>query len=249
MVHFPGPADELGAAVPPAGARESSSELRDAAAALTTWTACSAATPAVLVVDDGAMNRGTTAKGLATRHRIEAAAALLIREKGAAETTLDDVRAATSTSKGQLFHYFPDGRIDMLVAVARHEAEEVLEAQRPYLDELTTWESWQAWREAVLRHYGELGRRCPLGSLTSELGKSSPEARAVVSNLFATWEAALLRGTKALLPTDAAISCARSVLAAVQGGVVLLQTTDRIDYLEAALAAAIEPMRPASPTL
>ncbi|PPJ29697.1 TetR family transcriptional regulator [Nocardia nova] len=186
-----------------------------------------------------------TAKGLATRHRIVAAAALLIREKGAAETTLDDVRAATSTSKSQLFHYFPDGRIDMLVAVVEYEADQVLEAQRPYLDELTTWESWQAWREAVLRHYGELGRRCPLGSLTSELGKSSPEARAVVSNLFETWEAALLSGAEALLPDrGAAIDCARSVLAAVQGGVVLLQTTDRIDFLEAALTAAIETMRP-----
>ncbi|MFG2776896.1 TetR/AcrR family transcriptional regulator [Streptomyces prunicolor] len=190
------------------------------------------------------MNRGMTAKGLATRQRIVVAAALLIREKGAAETTLDDVRAATSTSKSQLFHYFPDGRIDMLVAVARHEADQVLEAQRPYLDELTTWESWQAWRKAVLRHYGELGRRCPLGSLTSELGKSSPEARAIVSDLFATWEAALLRGTGALLSDrGAAVGGARSVLAAVQGGVVLLQMTDRVDYLEAALTSAIEPMR------
>ncbi|MFI6551068.1 TetR/AcrR family transcriptional regulator [Streptomyces prunicolor] len=190
------------------------------------------------------MNRGMTAKGLATRQRIVVAAALLIREKGAAETTLDDVRAATSTSKSQLFHYFPDGRIDMLVAVARHEADQVLEVQRPYLDELTTWESWQAWRKAVLRHYGELGRRCPLGSLTSELGKSSPEARTIVSDLFATWEAALLRGTGTLLSDrGAAVGCARSVLAAVQGGVVLLQMTDRVDYLEAALASAIEPMR------
>jgi len=190
------------------------------------------------------MNRGMTAKGLATRQRIVVAAALLIREKGAAETTLDDVRAATSTSKSQLFHYFPDGRIDMLVAVARHEADQVLEAQRPYLDELTNWESWQAWRKAVLRHYGELGRRCPLGSLISELGKSSPEARTIVSDLFATWEAALLRGTGTLLSDrGAAVGCARSVLAAVQGGVVLLQMTDRVDYLEAALTSAIEPMR------
>ncbi|MFI6460534.1 TetR/AcrR family transcriptional regulator [Streptomyces sp. NPDC050528] len=189
-----------------------------------------------------------TAKGLATRHRIVVAAALLIREKGAAETTLDDVRAATSTSKSQLFHYFPDGRIDMLVAVARHEADQVLEAQRPHLDELTTWEAWQAWRKAVLRHYGELGRRCPLGSLTSELGKSSADARTVVSDLFATWEAALLRGTGAMLADRrAAVGCARSVLAAVQGGVVLLQMTDRIEYLEAALTAAIEPMRSVVP--
>lgn len=190
-----------------------------------------------------AMNRGMTSKGLATRQRIVTAAALLIREKGAAETTLDDVRAATSTSKSQLFHYFPEGRADMLVAVARHEAEQVLEAQRPHLDDLTSWDSWLAWRRAVLRHYSDLGQRCPLGSLTSELGKTSPEARAVVSDLFETWEAALLRGTQALSPSlETATARAQSILAAVQGGVVLLQTTGRTDYLEAALTAAIAPM-------
>jgi AcrR family transcriptional regulator len=187
-----------------------------------------------------------TAKGAATRTRIVVAAALLIREKGAAETTLDDVRAATSTSKSQLFHYFPNGRADMLVAVAEHEAEQVLEAQQPYLGDLTTWDSWQMWSQAVVNHYAELGPRCPLGSLTSELGKSSPEARAVVSNLYDAWEAALVRGVEALMRgSSAAADRARSILAAIQGGVVLLQGTGRIDYLASALTGAIEPLRPA----
>ncbi len=190
------------------------------------------------------MNRGMTAKGMATRNRIVAAASLLIRENGAAETTLDDVRAATSTSKSQLFHYFPDGRTDLLVAVAEHEADQVLQAQQPYLGDLGTWESWQRWSRAVLAHYTELGRRCPLGSLTSELGKSSAAAQGVVLNLFEAWETALLHGAEALLPdrTQAATQ-ARAILAAVQGGVVLLQSTGRTEYLEASLAAAVEPLR------
>ncbi|MFF4836427.1 TetR/AcrR family transcriptional regulator [Streptomyces sp. NPDC001315] len=191
------------------------------------------------------MNRGMTAKGLATRQRIVASTALLIREKGAADTTLDDVRAVTSTSKSQLFHYFPNGRTDLLVAVAQHEADQVLEAQRPFLDDLTTWDAWQKWSRAVLDHYTELGQRCPLGSLTSELGKSSSEARAVVSALFETWEAALVRGAAALgHEGDSAVDRGRSILAAVQGGVVLLQTTGDTDYLRAAVATAIEPLRP-----
>jgi AcrR family transcriptional regulator len=133
------------------------------------------------------------------------------------------------------------------VAVAQHEADQVLEAQRPFLDDLTTWDAWQKWSRAVLDHYTELGQRCPLGSLTSELGKSSPEARAVVSALFETWEAALVRGAAALgHEGDSAVDRARSILAAVQGGVVLLQTTGDTDYLRAALAAAIEPLRPSA---
>ncbi|MFF8910790.1 TetR/AcrR family transcriptional regulator [Streptomyces olivaceoviridis] len=191
------------------------------------------------------MNKQLTAKGRATRQRIIVAAALLIREKGAAETTLDDVRAATATSKSQLFHYFPEGRSDILAAVAEYEAEQVLEAQRPYLDDLSTWESWQGWRQAVLDHYTELGQKCPLGSLTAELGKSSPRARVIVSSLYADWEAALVRGVAAVAPEGEEMvrRRAQSILAAVQGGVVMLQGTGRTDYLAVAVAEAIDPLR------
>ncbi|WP_225847485.1 TetR/AcrR family transcriptional regulator [Streptomyces sp. HPF1205] len=195
------------------------------------------------------MNKGLTAKGRATRERIVMATALLAREKGAAETTLDDVRAATATSKSQLFHYFPEGRSDILAAVAEYEAGQVLQAQRPYLDDLSTWQSWQDWRQAVLDHYTELGRRCPLGSLTTELGKSSAQAGAVVLALFDEWERALLRGVRAMASQaeedeEESRERARSILAAVQGGVVLLQTTGRTEYLKASLTAAIAPLRP-----
>ncbi len=192
------------------------------------------------------MNKGMTAKGRATRQRIIIAAAMLTRDKGAAETTLDDVRAATATSKSHLFHYFPEGRADILAAVAEYEAGQVLEAQQPYLGDLSTWESWQGWRQAVLDHYTELGQKCPLGSLTTELGKSSPQARSIVTSLYDEWEAALVRGVEAVTPdgAEAVRRRARSILAAVQGGVVMLQATGRTDYLDAALTATISPLRP-----
>jgi AcrR family transcriptional regulator len=198
------------------------------------------------------MRRGLTAKGAATRQRIVATTAELVREHGAAETTLDDIRAATSTSKSQLFHYFERGRVDILVAVAKYEAAHVLDAQRPYLDDLSNLEAWQRWRTAVRTHYAELGTRCPLGSLTAELGKTSPEAAAVLTELYDAWEEALLRGIEAVHgDTDplAPRTRAQSILAAVQGGAVMLRSTGRIDYLEAALDAAIEPMWRTSSTL
>ncbi|GGL02052.1 TetR family transcriptional regulator [Sphaerisporangium melleum] len=194
------------------------------------------------------MSRTLTAKGAATRQRIVIAAALLIRDKGASETSLDDIRAATSTSKSQLFHYFPGGRSEILVAVAEHEAAQVIQAQQPFLGDLSTWRSWQQWREAVLAHYTELGERCPLGALTSELGRSSPEARAIVTLLYDTWEAALTGGVQALTagrsPGADASARARAILAAVQGGVVMLGATGRVGYLEQALTLALEPLRP-----
>ena len=94
-----------------------------------------------------------TAKGAATRARIVEGAAELIREHGIAGITLDDIRSHTRTSKSQLFHYFPGGREELLLAVAQHEADRVLEDQRPYLDQLVTWEDWRKWRDVVVARY------------------------------------------------------------------------------------------------
>src|SRR5260370_28430622 len=90
-------------------------------------------------------NRVLTSKGTATRQRIVEGAAALIRDRGAANVSLDDIRAATSTSKSQLFHYFPDGKADLLLAVAEYEAEQILAEQQPMLGDLTTWPQWEAW--------------------------------------------------------------------------------------------------------
>jgi AcrR family transcriptional regulator len=49
-----------------------------------------------------------TAKGAATRDRIVQSAADLMYIKGVHATTLDDVLAATGTSKSQLYRHFPD---------------------------------------------------------------------------------------------------------------------------------------------
>jgi AcrR family transcriptional regulator len=163
--------------------------------------------------------------------------------------------AATATSKGQIFHYFPAGRADLLRAVAQHEAEQVIAAQEPYLSDLSTLASWESWHGAVMAHYIELGDRCPLGTLTTELGKTSPEAREIVARLYDTWEAALARGVMKLQHAGAlgaqldGEATARSILAAIQGGVTMLRATHRVAYLQVALDAAMACLRPQAQVL
>lgn len=196
------------------------------------------------------VSKGLTSKGAATKRRLVAGAALLMRQQGAAETNLDQVLQATATSKSQLFHYFPDGRAGLLVAVSQFEADQVMDAQRPYIDDLSTVESWRQWRDAVVRHYVELGERCPLGALTSELGSSSSETRRIVSDLYDRWEGSLIDGIQALIASGAASAdlpvrnSARSILTAIQGGVVMLRATGRLSYLETALDTALRPLMP-----
>jgi hypothetical protein len=82
--------------------------------------------------------RNLTAKGQATRQRIIECATAEIRDRGVAVATLDDIRARTQTSKSQLFHYFPDGKEQLLLAVAEYESKTVLDDQQPYVDALTS---------------------------------------------------------------------------------------------------------------
>src|SRR3954447_12737409 len=195
------------------------------------------------------MERALTAKGAATRQRIVEGAAELIRERGVPNVGLDDIRLATSTSKSQLFHYLPEGKSDLFLAVAAYEADQVLADQLPMLGDLTSWRKWQVWRRRVIQKYDLQRQRCPLSALTSQLGLANPATRTIVTDLLDRWHGYLATGVQALKDAgeiDATIDvdhAATSILTAVTGGAGMLQATNRISYLEIALAEALDNLR------
>jgi AcrR family transcriptional regulator len=199
------------------------------------------------------MSAKLTPKGAATRDRIIEGAAVEIREHGVT-ATLDDMRARTRTSKSQLFHYFPDGREQLLLAVARYEADRVLADQQPQLGHLTSWDAWLEWRDAVIARYREQGQQCPLNALITQLGRATPGAQAVVTELMGQWQAELAAGVGSMQATgeiSADLDPARTaaaILAGTQGGVVMIMSTGDTTPLEAALDLAIGYLQASSPT-
>ncbi|MEU6148618.1 TetR/AcrR family transcriptional regulator [Actinosynnema sp. NPDC047251] len=195
------------------------------------------------------MSRALTPKGEATKARIVAGAARLLRDRNVADTTLDDIRAETGTSKSQLFHYFPDGKDELLLAVARHEADQVIDDQQPRLGDLSTWAAWDEWRDIVVRRYRDLGDNCPLGSLFLQVGRSGTGARSVVDGLLRRWEGYLADGMRALQaggrldPAFDVPTAARALLTGLQGGVTIMLSTGSADHLEAAIDWSIARMR------
>jgi AcrR family transcriptional regulator len=193
-----------------------------------------------------------TAKGRATRQRIIEGAAAEIREHGVAVAALDDIRARTQTSKSQLFHYFPDCKEQLLLAVAEHEAQMVLEDQQPHLGALTSWAAWQRWRDAVVDRYRRQGQHCPLAVLMSEIGRSTPGAQVVTAALMRRWHEAITAGVRHMQlqeKVDARVDADRiaaALLAGIQGGVGIMLATGDLSYLEAALDTGIESLRAAS---
>jgi AcrR family transcriptional regulator len=189
-----------------------------------------------------------TAKGRATRQRIIEGAAVYLRGDEPGEVTLDDIRAITGTSKGQIFHYFPGGKEELLLEVARHESERVLGDQQPHLGALTSWAAWERWRDAVVARYRAQGRNCPLGSLMSQLG-GTPGAAEVVATLLEQWQADVRRGITEMqaagLVRDGldADRVAAAFVAGIQGGVSVLRSTGSTMHLEATLDALIDYLR------
>lgn len=189
-----------------------------------------------------------TPKGAATRQRIIDGAAAEIRLNGAVATTLDDVMARTGTSKSQLFHYFPRGKDQLLLAVAEREAARVLSDQQPHLCALTSWAAWQRWRDVVVERYRQQGQQCPLATVMSEIGRT-PGAQAVSSALVEQWRSEIETGVRAMQrqgKIGAGVDPARAaaaLLAGIQGGVVVLMNTGDLSYLEAALDVGIAALR------
>jgi AcrR family transcriptional regulator len=193
-----------------------------------------------------------TAKGAATKRRIIEAASAEIRERGIHDTKLDDVCRRSATGKSQLFHYFPEGKEQLLLAVARYEADRVIEDQQPYLGRLTSWQAWERWRDAVIDRYRRQGVHCPLGVLLTELGRNTPATQAVTGRLIARWQHDLRVGIEAMqsagrigrsLDPEPA---AAAMIAAIQGGVTILMSTGSADHLIAALDMCLAHLRAAA---
>ena len=196
----------------------------------------------------------TTTKGLATRSRIIEAAAAEVRERGADVTTLDDVCRRSGTGKGQLFHHFPGGREQLMLAVAELEAAHVFDDQEPYLSQLTSAASWTAWRDLMVTRYRDQGLHCPLAVLIADVGRYSPAAQAVAAKLVRRWQECLRDGivaTQAAGEADPTIDpdqTAAAVIAAIQGGVTVLISTGSAANLEAGLALCLDHLLLKTPT-
>jgi AcrR family transcriptional regulator len=190
-----------------------------------------------------------THKGGQTRSRIVAGAAAEVRERGIDDVRLEDVMARTGTSKGQLFHYFPDGKEELLLAVAQHEADQVLADQEPMLSDLSTWAAWDAWRDRLISRYRDQGPACPLAGVLAQMNRRAPAAQAVVTVFMEQWQRSIADGIRRMQSTGDispeldADRTAGAVLAGIQGGVVVLLNTGRIDNLEAVLDLMLSHLR------
>ena len=186
-----------------------------------------------------------TPKGEATRLRIVEAAAQLMYDNGVAGTTMEDVKTAARASSSQLYHYFADKQA-LVLAVIDYQNESIVGGQEPMLVQLDSLDGLRTWRDFLIQHQRDLGCRggCPIGSLGSELAEVDSDARVAVSTAFLRWEAGISGGLQAMYergeltadPDDLALT----ILAALQGGLLVTQIHRDVRPLEVTLDAMID---------
>lgn len=194
-----------------------------------------------------------TERGRLTRQRIVEATGEQILAAGIGGTTLDTVRAATLTSKSQLFHYFPAGKAELVREVAAWEARQLRDAQEPDIQDLGSWESWERWRVALVDYYIARGRwACPIGSLATQAAMTDPDLASDIAATMRAWREALAAGVRKMQQTGAVGDAANPdtiasvILAAIQGGLILSQPERSAWPLEVALDSALAPLRQAA---
>jgi AcrR family transcriptional regulator len=168
-----------------------------------------------------------------------------MRTRGVANTSLDAVLEASDASKSQLLLYFAD-KDDLVLAVIQRQTECVLETHNPHLKSVTSIAGLRRWRDAVveLTREQECAGGCPLGSFVSELAESA-ESRAALADGFARWQAEIVAALEAISegkPKSRAElnELAITLLTALQGGLLLAQTTRSTRPLELGLDLALD---------
>lgn len=196
-----------------------------------------------------------TRKGRATQARIVDVAAKLMFQRGAAGTSIDDVRSAAAVSGSQISHYFHDKRdLTRKVISARRDDVRQFHSQ-PKLGALDSLEALQAWADANVADINAVYRKggCVYGSLAGELVGSDAEIHGDLATGYDQWielfHAGLIemRRRGDLRPDADPRHLAVSLVAAHQGGAMLTYITNTPEPLRTAVNAAVEYVRSFAP--
>lgn len=196
------------------------------------------------------MTESGSGRGARTKQSIVKAAAQLIHVRGVAGTSVDDVLAESGTGKGQFYYYF-ENKDELVHEVLRYQLARYIEAQRPSIDNLSTWTGIRRWFDDLAN---QLERRklvggCPIGSLAAEMADRDEVLRQALADAFTEWESYLVRGLRKMKDRGSLASravpeeLAESVMAAIQGGYLLATTKKDVRAMRLSLDAAYSFLR------
>ena len=179
-----------------------------------------------------------------TRERLIATGARLFRERGVTGTGLLSVLETARAPRGSLYHHFPGGKDELVVAALRFEADRVTTdlqtlvgavpdpgaATRQFADALAT---------ELERTDFKLG--CPVSTAALELAAESDAVREVCADAYDRWQQLLSEQLeRSGLPAQEAQNKAEVTLAAIEGALLLARARRDGDIVRR-VASALTP--------
>ncbi|MBJ7341855.1 MAG: TetR/AcrR family transcriptional regulator [Mycolicibacterium sp.] len=154
-------------------------------------------------------------------------AAEVMREKGAAGVTIDEVLARSGAPRGSVYHHFPDGRSQLLTEALRYAGDSIT----ALIDDAATQgcialvRQFVAFWERTLVD-GDFAAGCPVVAAAIGSADDDPALTEIAGDIFSRWRDALARAFVADGFDDAdAGSLAVTCIAALEGAVVLCRAT------------------------
>lgn len=161
-----------------------------------------------------------------TRTKMLVSAAEVLRERGAAGVTIDEVLTRSGAPRGSVYHHFPDGRNQILTEALRHAGDAITTA----IDDTAERGAIALLRDFVvfweqLLADSDFRAGCPVVAAAIGCTDDVPGLTVEAGQIFGRWRAALMRAFVAdgFGESDAAPLAVMSI-AALEGAVVLCRS-------------------------
>jgi TetR/AcrR family transcriptional regulator, lmrAB and yxaGH operons repressor len=161
-----------------------------------------------------------------TKRRMLTSAAEVMRERGAAGVTIDEVLSRSGAPRGSVYHHFPGGRNQILLEALQFAGDAMSTAigdaacQGPMALLREFVDHW----EDVLRD-SDFAAGCPVVAAAISTSDEDPRLSEDAAQIFGRWRVALTRSFIADGFGDSeAAALATTMLAAVEGAVILCRS-------------------------
>lgn len=168
-----------------------------------------------------------------TRTNMLVSAAEVLRERGAAGVTIDEILSRSGAPRGSVYYHFPQGRNQILTEALRHAGDTITAHIDAAADQGGTvlMDSFVTFWERLLID-SDYNAGCPVVAAAIGSADDEPRLTEEAGRIFRHWRDALTRAftSDGFEPTDAA-ALAVMCIAALEGAVVLCRSTRSVGPL------------------
>jgi TetR/AcrR family transcriptional regulator, lmrAB and yxaGH operons repressor len=178
-----------------------------------------------------------------TRRRMLSSTVEVLRERGAAGVTIDEVLARSKAPRGSVYHHFPGGRSQILIEALQYAGDSMTSAIDNAASEgpmVLLHQFVDLWEEVLQE--SDFAAGCPVVAALISTADEDPRLSAYAAQIFTRWRAALMRSFEADgFDAGDAAALAITTIAAIEGAVVLCRSlrsaeplrevTDQLEFL------------------